>query len=240
MQTYAQIKESINTHNRPEVHHTIGLMGGTQDNKNRTHVYANPAYSPDHTGTPFAYIETEYTYRGDEWSASAYAVVESPRWFEKTEHSPRINFDLQNVYNLTRRADYGFMNPRANMTKPQVLAAKTALSLITGTTPPKDEYTGTPMKISKRDVLQMIETAARDELTSHPVNYHNGPDKADNYASDYRRTAATAADYKIWGNRYDQARTAYGHTITEDDLTRITARLVKAHKAELTARARAL
>ena len=233
MTTYAATRANIDTYATTTTDHpTIGLMGDTRTEPNRTQTYTDPSYSDGWEGTSFAYIETTYTYRGDQWSVSAYATIREGR---NGTTGPVLDFDLSTAHNIDKRATYGRFE-RATLTDAQRVAALTALHATTGTEAPTEPYGDAPIKITKREVLAMIEKAASDRLSRDPITYHRGTEGATDYANSYRTDAYRAITRAGRGPMTN----VYGHTITDTDKERITARLVKAHKAELKARAAAL
>ena len=232
MTTYAAIRANINANKPADDFPTIGLMGDHRTEKNRTQTYADPGYNDDWTGTSFAYIETTYTYRGDQWSVSAYATIREGR---NGTTGPVLDFDISTAHNIDKRATYGRFE-RATLTDAQRVAALQALSTITGTEAPTEPYGDVPIKLTKREVMAMIEKAARDRLDRDPITYHRGTEKAADYANSYRSAAYNAITRAGRG----PMTAVYGHTITDDDKRTIQKRLIKAHKAELKARATAL
>lgn len=232
MTTYAAIRANITSNAPTDDFPTIGLMGDKRTDTNRTQTYTDPSYNDDWQGTSFGYIETTYTYRGDQWSVSAYATIREGR---NGTTGPVLDFDLSTAHNIDRRTTYGRFE-RATLTDAQRVAALQALHAITGTEAPTEPHGDAPITITKREVLAMIESAARDRLGHDPITYHRGPDKADDYANSYRSAAYSAMTRAGRG----PMTTVYGHTITDTDKERIAARLTKAHKTELKARAAAL
>ena len=207
-------------------------MGDHRTETNRTQTYTDPGYNDEWTGTSFAYIETTYTYRGDQWAVSAYATIREGR---NGTTGPVLDFDISTAHNIDKRTTYGRFE-RATLTDAQRVAALQALSAITGTTAPTEPYGDVPIKLTKREVMAMIESAARDRLAVDPITYHRGPEKAADYANSYRSAAYSAIKRPGRGPMAN----VYGHTITEDDKLNVQKRLVKAHKAELKSRAAAL
>lgn len=235
----------IDTLDTKSTHHTTtenGYFGDHHTHKNRSNVSSSPALNTDHEGTRIAYVETGYEYRGQSWTVTAdIRLHEAPHHHDNKTPVIRPGYmELHNLDNGKTFGGYGYSNPAPS--EAQRTAAYAAISEILGYN--TDERGNIPVTVKKTEVVAMMETAAQNTVNSETITYLNGEAKAAEYATRYRENVTHAVTKQVdphhYTNRSDQTNTIYGNTISDEAQHRIIARIVKAHKRELTARAKAL